>query len=162
MFQSKAKDSFLSLVKKLMLSVLKSTVLHGVKWHFLALTVDAHCFSALTFDSHCFSALKSDHFQRWLLMDVVFQRWLLTHVKICTVTLAFHGKSYISAGFPRKKDSKFCALALRLYYVVYKGFTYSSKKTFKLVSEFTALQIGYGQISLKSQTIHQFKILVKE
>jgi hypothetical protein len=38
-------------VKKLMLSALKSTALHGVKWHFSALTFEPRCFSALTFDA---------------------------------------------------------------------------------------------------------------
>ncbi len=42
-----------------MLSVLKSTALHGIKWHFSALTVDSHCFSALIFDARQNSC---DHF----------------------------------------------------------------------------------------------------
>ncbi len=40
-------------------SALKSTALHGVKWHFSALTVVVHCFSALTFDA---SQNLLDHF----------------------------------------------------------------------------------------------------
>ena len=49
-----------------MLSALKSMVLHRVKWHFSALTFDAHCFSALTVDARCFSALNFDERQNSL------------------------------------------------------------------------------------------------
>jgi hypothetical protein len=42
-----------------MLSALKSMALHGVKWHFSALTFDARCFLALTFDER---ENSRDHF----------------------------------------------------------------------------------------------------